>query len=174
MFKTEGKKSKEVTDFLDKVAKKESPARAAVRDAIASIVKHLTPEESGKLNRATAKRLMSQLANLPTAKEMAHVAYAGRAKRGWYARSAEAISNIFGADAPRFSALLASMSPQTSVEVNFANAVEMWKNWTAAGRPQSRGAIFKIMGDSVEGNNQQDSVLPAWINKIGRASCREG
>jgi len=164
MFRTNAEKSKDMSEFLDKVAEKESPTRRAVRDTIAKIAKYLTPDEKGKLNRATAQRVVDQFNQLPSAKEMAHVAYAGRAKRGWYKQSAEAISNVFGHDAPRFSALLASMSPQTSVETNLMNAVSTWKNWDAAGRPQTRGAIFKIMGDSVEGNKLTDSVLPSWIN----------
>ena len=164
MFRTTGQKSKDVMDTVEKVNKKDTPARREVRDSLARIEKYLTPPEREKLNRATAKNVLDLFDQLPTGEEMAHVAYAGRAKKGWYRKSAEAISNIFGPDAPRFTALLASMSPQSSVEVNLHNAIHTWKNWDAAGRPQGRGAIIKIMGDSVMGNKLTDSILPGWIN----------
>ena len=164
MFRTSGQKSKDVMETVEKVGKKDSPARREVRDSLARIEKYLTPEEREKLNRATAKNVLDLFDQLPTGEEMAHVAYAGKAKRGWYRKSAEAISNIFGPDAPRFSALLASLSPQSSVEVNLSNAIQTWINWDAAGRPQGRAAIIKIMGDSVMGNKLTDSILPAWIN----------
>ena len=106
---------------------------------------------------------------LPDTKEFAAAALAGKAKRGWYRESAKAIANVFGADAPRFSALLSAMSPQVSIEMNLHNALHTFINWDKAGRPTERGKIVKIMGNSVHGDKGKGSVLPAWINNSVRA-----
>ena len=137
--------------------------------ALARIAKNLTPGEREKLNRGTAERLVDEVRKLPPVDEMAAVAFAGRAKRGWYKGSARAIATVFGADAPRFAALLAAMSPQTSVEINLRNALATWKNWVVAGRPQSKEEILQIMGRSVEGSRGVDSVLGAWVPNTVRA-----
>jgi len=141
--------------------------------AVTKLLKNLTPEEQAKVTDKVAEKVLAQLSALPSAKEMAAIAYAGRAKRGWYAKSAETILNVFGADGPRFAALLAAMSPQTSVENNLFNTLSTWKNWVAAGRPQERNAIVQVMGRSVMGSNLTDSVLPAWINNSVRALTHE-
>lgn len=112
-------------------------------------------------NIEAAERLLSVL---PPAKEMTALAKVGGAKRGWYRASTQALVDVFGDDAPRFSALLAATSPQTSVESNLANSLNIWKNWTAAGRPTEREAILDIMGASVQGDKGRDSVLGAWEN----------
>ena len=141
--------------------------------AIGKLLRNLTPAEQQKITDKTAAKVIAQLKNLPSAREMAAVAYAGRAKRGWYRRSAETISAVFGPDGPRFAGLLAAMSPQCSVETNLLNTLNTWKNWVAAGRPQTRDEIVAIMGRSVQGNNLTDSVLPAWINNGVRALTSE-
>jgi hypothetical protein len=99
-----------------------------------------------------------------TASEMADVALAGQAKRGWYQQSGEYLSQVFGEDFPRFAALLAATSPQTSVKSNLKNALSIWINWDAAGRPTDKESIVAIMGQSVEGDKGVDSVLDAWVN----------
>ena len=116
---------------------------------------------NSKSNIEAANRLLDVL---PPAKEMTALSKMGGAKRGWYRASTQALVDVFGDDAPRFSALLAATSPQTSVESNLANSLNIWKNWTAAGRPTEREAILDIMGDSVQGDKGRDSVLGAWEN----------
>ncbi|MEK7862577.1 MAG: hypothetical protein AAB295_04855, partial [Chloroflexota bacterium] len=95
----------------------------------------LLPAERAKLRRGTARALVQLFDELPSGNEMAAVAFAGRAKRGWYENSAKAMVSAFGADAPRFAALLAALSPQTSVENNLTNALTTWKNWVLEDRP---------------------------------------
>ncbi len=153
-------------DYAQRTVKNMTPA-------IGKLLRNLTPSEQAKVGDATAAKVIAQLKNLPSAKEMAAVAFAGRAKRGWYRQSAETISAVFGPDGPRFAGLLAAMSPQCSVETNLLNALNTWKNWVAAGRPQTRDEIVAIMGRSVQGNNLTDSVLPAWINNSLRALTSE-
>lgn len=133
-------------------------------------LKYLTEEEKTRITTRTAKKFVDLFQSFPDAKEMAAVAYSGRAKRGWYRKSAEALLDIFGInDAPRFAALLAALSPQTSVESNAVNALTMWVNWVDAGRPTSAEAILRLLGDSVQGGKGEDSVLDAWKNNTIRA-----
>jgi hypothetical protein len=60
-----------------------------------------------------------------------------------------------------FTGVLASMSPQTSVESNMTNALNTFVNWRAAGRPTTEQAIKDIMARSVQGGTEK-SVLNAW------------
>lgn len=134
------------------------------------VLKALTPEERARVKAQTAQKLVDLFEQMPDPKEMAAVAISGRAKRGWYARSAKALVDIFGLeDAPRFAALLAALSPQTSVENNAINALNVWAGWLRAGRPTDRAAIIRIMGNSVMGGKGEASVLPAWIDNTVRA-----
>ncbi|MEY2653418.1 MAG: Bordetella virus [Pseudomonadota bacterium] len=141
--------------------------------AVSKLLRNLTPDEQAKITDKTAAKIIATMKEMPSSKEMAAVAWAGRAKRGWYKNSADALSAVFGPDAPRFAALLAAMSPQTSVENNLFNTLMTWKNWTAAGRPTERKEIVAIMGRSVMGSNLTDSVLPAWINNSVTALTHE-
>lgn len=134
--------------------------------------KFMTPQEIIKVverpeNAAAMNRLLQVL---PSSQNLAAVAKAGEPKRGWYRASTQAIIDVFGLqDAPRFSALLAAMSPQTSVEMNLLNTLNTWKNWTAAGRPNDPAEIRRIMGQSVAGTKGEKSVLQAWAQNATRA-----
>lgn len=136
-------------------------------------VKNLTPEEQGKFRTDTAQKFVSMLSDLPSTKEFAAAALGGAAKKGWYEGSTQAIVNVFGPDAPRFAALLSATSPQTSVESNLYNALQIWKNWTAAGRPTDREGIVAVMGRSVQGSKGEGSVLDAWKNNTVAALSAE-
>ena len=138
----------------------------------ASAVKFMTPQEVGKIisNPAGVRQLETLLQVLPSAKELASVAKAGTPKQGWYRASTQAIMDVFGVeDAPRFASLLAALSPQTSVEMNLLNTLNVWKNWTAAGRPTDPRDIKRIMGASVAGTKGEESVLEAWTNNAMRS-----
>jgi hypothetical protein len=147
-------------------------AKAAQRlDPLGEEAAYLLPAEAAKAagradNVVTMERMLDFL---PKAKELSAVMKAGGAKRGWYRASAQALIDTFGDDAPRFASLLAAMSPQTSVENNLTNALNTWKNWTAAGRPTDERSIMSIMGRSVMGNKGEKSVLDAWVNNSMRA-----
>jgi hypothetical protein len=134
------------------------------------IAQHLTPAERDKLKRDHAERMVALFKELPADQDFSDAALAGIAKRGWYKQSAAAIREIFGnVDGPRFAALLAAMSPQTSVESNLYNAVNTWKNWVKAGRPTDRKGILKVMARSVQGSKGVDSVLASWVPNTVRA-----
>lgn len=131
---------------------------------------HLTPDEREGLVTTSAKNLVKLFREMPSPQEMASVAYSGRAKRGWYINSARALVKIFGTvDSRRFAALLAATSPQTSVESNLVNALNIWSNWIKAGRPTDNSSILRIMGNSVQGDKGEESILDAWKNNTLRA-----
>lgn len=130
-------------------------------------VKFMTPQEVGKIitNPEGVRELDRLLDILPKAQELSSVAKAGEAKQGWYRASTQALIDVFGVDdAPRFAALLAAGSPQTSVEMNLLNTLNIWKNWTAAGRPTNERDILRVMGQSVAGTKGEGSILDAWKN----------
>jgi hypothetical protein len=140
---------------------------------LSKAVKNLTPAEQAKFKANTAKTFVENLTALPSKQEFGAAALAGSAKKGWYEGSTQAIVNVFGPDASRFAALLSATSPQTSVESNLYNALQIWKNWTAAGRPVDRDSIVRVMGESVQGGKGEESVLDAWINNSVRALSAE-
>jgi hypothetical protein len=98
--------------------------------------KFLTETELPKLAREpSARAFLGIRESLPKAKELATVSEAGLSKRKWYQESARALVEIFGDDAPRFAGILAATSPQTSVQSNLLNTLNIFKSWEAAGRP---------------------------------------
>ena len=123
------------------------------------VAKHLTPTEAAKPNKTTSVKLVDLFDKLPSVREMAAVAEAGQAKRGWYEGSVSVLLEIFEDDAPRFAALLAALSPQTSVESNLFNALAVWKNWLSAGRPRDKRSILRIMAESVESTPMESRPL---------------
>jgi len=133
------------------------------------LLPYMTVNERRHLNKYRAEGILEVWDELDPS-EMASVALAGQAKRGWYERSGQAIKSLFGEqDAPRFAGLLAALSPQTSVESNLRNALNVWIEWDRAGRPNNPDQILEIMGRSVEGDKGLGSVLEAWQNNSVRA-----
>lgn len=133
------------------------------------VSKYLTEDEQALMTLGDRKAMDELLKITASPEEVASMAAAGGAKRGWYEESVKAIKHVFGDDSERFALLLAATSPQTSVESNMRNALNIWKNWDAAGRPQGRDQILRIMGDSVEGDKGIGSVLDAWVPNTLRA-----
>jgi hypothetical protein len=137
------------------------------------ITRYLTPEEQQLVTPQDRINMDRILQTAATPNELVAMAAAGGAKRGWYRSSARAVREVFGDDADRFAAVLSATSPQTSVESNLRNTLNIWKNWDAAGRPTDRESILSIMGQSVEGELGDDSVLDAWKNNTVRALSSE-
>lgn len=137
------------------------------------ITNQLTDSERDQLRTDTTKRLVEAFNSAPATKEYAAAALAGAAKRGWYRNSAQAIVNQFGHEAPRFAGLLSAMSPQVSVQTNFANALKTYINWDKAGRPEDPAEIRAIMEQSSQKSAKaapgSSNVLDAWVNNAVRA-----
>jgi len=133
---------------------------------IHDVADYLMPLEAQKMlaSPQQTEAMARLLRVLPHADKMAALAQAGAPKLGWYRGSAQALSDVFGADAPRFAQLLAATSPRISVEGNLINALNIWKNWTAEGRPTEPENILRIMAKSVQGDGTEKSVMEAWRN----------
>jgi hypothetical protein len=117
----------------------------------AGVLDHLSPEERKWVNSAeSAKQFVQTFLGMPSSKEMAAIAWAGKAKKGWYRAASYAMHHVFGLDAPRFAVLLAATSPRTSVEDNLKGALQTWVLWNKAGRPQSHKEIEKILRKGVK------------------------
>jgi len=130
----------------------------------------MTPLEARKViaSPENVEAISKMLRTIPDSAKLAAAAKAGVSKLGWYRGSSQALIDVFGDDAPRAAQLLAAMSPQTSVESNLQNMLNMWKNWTAEGRPTDPADIRRIMGKSVQGTKGEKSVLDAWLGNTTR------
>lgn len=151
---------------LSQKAQKTAGLLGSIPDPVKKAMGHMDTLEKEKILASpdTVKSTQRLLEVIPTAERMAAGMKAGEAKRGWYAASSQAIVDVFGLDAPRFASLLAATSPQTSVESNLMNTLNIWTNWDKAGRPTDRDSIIAIMGRSVQGNKGEKSILDAWVN----------
>ena len=160
-------KARYLGKFEDDANAEAQPTAATVPESPAHpVMGNLTDDERGQLRKDTTKRLIDTFDSLPPTEEYAAAALAGKAKKGWYENSAKAIANVFGPDSPRFAGLLAAMSPQTSVQTNFHNALRTFVNWDKAGRPTDPTAIRKIMSDSSQRGPETPgtgNVLGAWV-----------
>ncbi len=143
-----------------------------------SINRYLTDAERESFEhsnwRKSAKSVVKYANSMARPRELADVAIAGGAKQGWYEDSLEAIGNLFTNrpdDAKRFTALLASLSPQTSVESNLRNALNTWVEWERSGRPQGLRDIQKILSRSTEGADDIEKLLSmeAWWKNAARS-----
>jgi len=144
---------------------------------------HLTPAEVSDIENRAPRRRTAAIRNLldtfhgsTSIEGTGAMALAGQAKKGWYQKAGKAINSVFGPDAPRFTALLAAMSPQTSVEINFHNAIRTFINWDKAGRPTDPVVIRKIMEDSSLKNPNSESesnIMDVWYQNGVRALTSE-
>jgi hypothetical protein len=144
---------------------------ALTDDMFAEALKsHLTPEEVASLRKDDITKMRNAFRDAAglDASDLAAAAMAGRAKRGWYKNSSEALRNVFGEDTPRFVSLLAATSPRVSVEGNMRNALTIWKKWNEAGRPQDAASVNALLEESVQRSKfakaDKSSVLDAWRN----------
>lgn len=116
-------------------------SKAGLERLDAEIMEGLSPREQEYFRNAdagTKRRIRNTYLAAPSPRAMASMALAGRDARGWYAvGSAEAgvLRDIFGDEAPRFTALLAALSPQVPVDRNMDLALEVWDAWKRAGMP---------------------------------------
>jgi hypothetical protein len=96
----------------------------------------------------------------PSPRELASLTLRGASQRGWYEASGRTLVEVFGDDAPRFAALLASTSPKASVANNLEIAMNIWRPWKEAvdaGTPSTPAMIRAII------EAQDKKVIPAAI-----------
>jgi hypothetical protein len=137
--------------------------------AAKNTLKHLHPDEIEALFTGNnAEERLTELQywreRMPKVDDVIGTILGGRTKQGWYENSRKAIELVFGSDADVFTGILAATSPQTSVESNLSNALNIYVNWVKAGRPRDEASIVTVMGRSVQGNKGDASVLNAWRN----------
>ena len=136
------------------------------------LIPFLSAREISMLNRPQMGKRIDKILEIAAkfdeaglSDEIQSIALAGAAKKGWYKESGQLLFEVFGQDLPRFSALLAALSPQTSVQINLKNALSMWKAWDAAGRPQDPDTIRAMLTVAVPGSDKMD----AWSNNATTA-----
>jgi hypothetical protein len=94
----------------------------------------MTPEAArafGKTEKTFGK-FMDMIRKGPLGRELASGAVAFESARDWYKNSAEALVEMFGEDAPRFTAVLAALSPRTTVPEDFKGALLFWEQYQEA------------------------------------------
>lgn len=130
-------------------------------------VKDLTPEEIGLLSEGNgrAERFVDMVHALPDKKFYVAAAQGGEAARKWYEDSRKAIQEVYGSDSTRFLALLAALSPQTSVKGNFFNAARVFAAWDESGRTKDKEKLAKIFRDNLvtdQGREDGKNAMDAW------------
>ncbi len=106
--------------------------------------------------------------------QMIALTLAGSAKRGWYNSAGRMLRNMFGDDTPRFVALLASLSPQTSVEANLENAFRVWGHWEELGRPSDPDVLRRIMAAELPSTPVRDRSRSGINKALKRARDEYG
>jgi hypothetical protein len=128
------------------------PERTAAR--LERFMDLLSPEEKHnfeftKTGRKRSKRVQQDALKvfslMPQTEQGVQMAMLGSEMAHWYRSSATALRKAFGADAPRFSALLASTSPNVGVPDNLGASLQIWRDWQRAGRPVDAASIEKMI-----------------------------
>ena len=130
-------------------------------------MRYLSNQENAQLNTVLKRaRFDKAYRALPPVSEFVAAALAGGAKRGWYVNARYAIETRYGADAPRFTALLASLSPRVSLEVNVKNTIAAFELWKARGRPKTKSSILWYVLRPAIGE-----LLGAWAPNAVTSLC---
>jgi hypothetical protein len=126
------------------------------------------------LKGARRAKLFKDIARMIDGRALADMKFAaesGRAMKGWYRDSWQAIEKLFGEDAERFTSLLAALSPQQGVKENLKMAVDAWQTWVEAGRPsdpESVKSLFPVVARKWSDSKKQWSNQYAIIDMEAR------
>ena len=124
------------------------PSRTARR--LERFTELMTPEEAARFERYdNGRKVPDRIKNdalrvfslMPETEQGVGMAMLGAEMAHWYRSSAKTIRASFGSEAPRFSALLASTSPNIGVPENLGASLQIWRDWNRAGRPLDNAAI---------------------------------
>jgi hypothetical protein len=97
-----------------------------------AFLEYMGEETQGMVKHpAMMDRVLKMMRQGPHPRELASGAAAFQSARDWYKRSALALSEMFGPDAGRFTAVLAAMSPRTTVAEDFKGALLFWERMNA-------------------------------------------
>lgn len=114
-------------------------------------VSFLTPEQAQRfedLPQAVQEQTLRNFSLMPSSQELASAAIVGGEAMHWYDTSSRSLHHMFEDDTPRFTALLAAMSPQVEVEDNLKSTLRLWKKWTDAGRPTDAKEIKRLVRET--------------------------
>lgn len=124
------------------------PSRTARR--MERFTELMSPEELERFERyPNGRKVSDRVKNdalrvfslMPETEQGVGMAMLGAEMAHWYRSSAKTLRAAFGNEAPRFSALLASTSPNIGVPENLGASLQIWRDWNAAGRPLGDKAI---------------------------------
>jgi hypothetical protein len=119
------------------------------------MIEHMTDAERAEYARAGKRQELwvRSYSMSPTPQEWASLIELGYDQRSFYPLSQMALGS-FGDDAARFTALVASTSPQRSVKENLKFATDLWEQWNRSGRTQNpdRIASFFHPDDTTQQN----------------------
>lgn len=123
------------------------------------IRRYLTKEEKATAQKHTVQSMLDVFKQLPQDVEFIEAAKAGKIKKGWYQRAADALEDIFGENTEVFVALLAATSPRQTVDKNMLMALDIYEKWEKAGRPSAGdkdpsevGSFFNVWTSLGEGS----------------------
>lgn len=81
----------------------------------------------------------------------------GRAKRGWYKDTADALVKLFGRESARFVGVLAALSPRTSVAENLRMAAQLWAEYSQWDKERAAKGL--------DGQPTYDEVMK-WLSRL--------
>lgn len=105
----------------------------------------LTPAELERQTPASLAKIEKLLTELPTTTDYVTAAKRGVTGRYWYENSSKALQAYFGDDAPRFTQLLASLSPMVPVKQDLRSSLDLWQKWVDAERPADLETVTEIV-----------------------------
>lgn len=141
----EGEKGAATPDFLSYVTSlgipdiarkvKETISPSSV-DGWADVAQFFHEEERAKISERMQRDIVRHFRDLGDPEMIEEAVRAGSVAKGWYDRTAQMFSHLFGRDAKIFTKMFAAVSPMKTVEQNFSDALSLYGDWVAAGRPK--------------------------------------
>lgn len=126
-------------------------ANALAVKGLQKILPLLTEAERKNMNAGMANALVTVWAKIgDLGPEAATMAWTARQRRGWYKNSGRTLVAMFGKDAPRFTALLAALSPQIPVQRNLEAALRVWAWYKQNGGQVTQEQIEALFAERVE------------------------
>jgi len=118
-----------------------------------------------QLRPSTREAVVNFIENLPSKAEHKAAAKAGAVGKYWYDTYAPAFKEIIGEkDLPKFTDVLAALSPRVPVRKDLVNALNLWADWIEAGRPTDEKTIEELAR-----NEQYHLMEKAHISNVVRA-----
>ena len=110
---------------------------------------YLLQDEAARAAGQRIPEFEAAVKTLPGSRTLVSGALAGGAALGWYQRSAQALVEAFGPEAPRFAALLGALSPRQIVSNNVTSALDAWEAWKALApdQRQNRQLVEEVLNE---------------------------